>query len=92
MKRDKFLQKALDEMRLYYNNEDHEFALNNVSDINFLIKNHKAKILDFQNHLQETSEAIEQLKNEINTLESLEHQCKVEAYKELNKNRDIDIF
>lgn len=83
-KRDKYIQKALDALNINYDNLKHEFELNTLKDLDFIHSSRKALLSECEGNLEDIKSAIEQIKNELQTLEDLKHQVKVEEYKEIN--------
>jgi mevalonate kinase len=88
-KRDKYIQKALSSLGLRYTNSEHEFELNNLKDLEFLIAHRKGLLHDLEVSIEEAKEAMEQLKNEIQVSENIKHQVEVEKVKELNPHYQV---
>lgn len=88
-KRDKYIQKALESLNINYDNSKHEYELNTLKDLDFLISYRKNLIAEMEGHIEDAKSAVEQLKNEVQMAEDLKRQTLVEEYQELNPKRTI---
>lgn len=86
---DKFLKLALKSLGLEFG-ESHD--IENESDLKSAISERKAIVCAAESNIIELKDAIKDCNDEIEQLELIQYQIKVERYKELNQQRDIDIF
>lgn len=85
-KQGKVIAKALASLGLSYDGND---EINTMSDVKRIIAEREQLLIEAEGNLIELQEAIVQVKDEIATLKTLEHQIKVEEYKELNPKHRV---
>jgi hypothetical protein len=82
--KDKYIERAFESLGLLYDG-----SIVSVSDIDAEINKNRALIVKTQDLIEEWTENIKYMQRNVELLEEIKHQLKVEKYKELNPNVEV---
>lgn len=82
--KDKYVERAFESLGILYDG-----SIVSVADIDAEIDKNRALIVKTQDLIEEWTENIREMRHNIELLEEIKHQLKVERYKELNPNVEV---
>ena len=90
MKRDKFVKKALETLELAVEGEVIEgIELNTEKDLDAIISEFKTLIISGESNIEQLKDSVKNCKEQLEILQTIKHQIKVEEYKELNPRHKV---
>ncbi len=82
--KDKYVERAFESLGILYDG-----SIVSVADVDAEIDKNRALIVKTQDLIEEWNENIREMQHNIDLLEEIKHQLKVERYKELNPNVEV---
>jgi len=82
--KDKYVERSFESLGIFYDG-----SIVSVADIDAEIDKNRALIVKTQDLIEEWNENIREMQHNIELLEEIKHQSKVERYKELNPNVEV---
>jgi hypothetical protein len=83
---DRYLKSALETLGIKINSNDKEKSIKQIR------SEWELALSDLESAMIEAKEAIVIAKDNLDMIQKIEHQIKVERYKDLNKGLDVEVF